>query len=227
MVKNKHSLTPFLISLVVLAVYCTCMFVLPLNRGGNFWSAFGFTVLAISLNAGLGICAFRGNISQNSRFLKVPVLYVSNGYALTQLLWGIAVVTFSVTSTISVIVSIILFGGCLVLMISLPTSEAVVVNTEQHISRKITYLKSLQLELAKILSKCTDATLKQAIEKLSESIRYSDPMSDNSLKDIEAEIARQISALGNSLSNPDEALSVCETIQQTLKERNERVKLLK
>ncbi len=225
--KSKNSFVPLLVSLVVLAVYCICMFVLPPNRGGSFWLAFGFTVVAIALNAGVSSYIFRGSVSRNSKFLKIPVLYVSNGYALAQLLWGILVAAFPLRPVIAVIVSVILLGGCLVLMISLPVSETTVTKIEQHISCKTVYLKGLQLELAQILPKCTDATLKRAVEKLSEAIRYSDPMSDNALADIEAEIARQISVLDNLTGKPDKALAMCEAIGQKLRERNERVKLLK
>lgn len=157
--KSKNSFTLPLVSLIVLAVYCICMFILPLGRDGSFWSAFGFTVIAIFLNAGVGFYIFRNSVSQNRKFLRAPIFYVSNGYALAQLLWGIVVVAFPIAPTIAVIVSVVLLGGCVVLIISLPTSEAVVIKTEQRTKRKVAYLRGLQLELAKILSKCTDAAL--------------------------------------------------------------------
>ena len=78
------------------------------------------------------------------------------------------------------------------------------------------------------MSKTADEKLKKELKALSETIRFSDPMSSPQLSSIENSIDVKISALKDSAGTEvSEAVKLCTEIQELFAERNRKCKLLK
>ena len=69
----------------------------------------------------------------------------------------------------------------------------------------------------------TDADTKATLTKLAEKIRFSDPMSNEALTDLEAEIAAKVKGL-KTAENKAEIITVLDSL---ITERNKKAKLLK
>ena len=80
-----------------------------------------------------------------------------------------------------------------------------------------------------LASSCTDPELKQALNKLADTVKYSDPMSTSAIELVEQRIMRKISELRVSMDNnqiPD-ALQACRDLEMLYVERNKKLALSK
>lgn len=71
--------------------------------------------------------------------------------------------------------------------------------------------------------------IKKEIETTCDEIRYSDPMSHESLKDYDNDIKESVIALDKAVEswNDDKIYKLCTTIKRQIKDRNNQLKLLK
>ena len=79
------------------------------------------------------------------------------------------------------------------------------------------------------MQKAEDQTLLADLKKLSEAVRFSDPMSCDELYEKEQEIAGRINEMGQLVSSADYAAArnTIKEIQALLRERNLKCKMLK
>ena len=75
-----------------------------------------------------------------------------------------------------------------------------------------------------LLSKETDTEVKKALRKLSDEIRFSDPMSNSALEDIEAEISQKLISVSTA---GDDKINVISEISRLINQRNTKCKALK
>ena len=74
-----------------------------------------------------------------------------------------------------------------------------------------------------------DPALKRALKKLSETIRYSDPMSNEAVADIEEQIMQTVNELRVNIENNknEEAVQSCKDIEVLFLQRNSLLKATK
>ena len=105
------------------------------------------------------------------------------------------------------------------------TSVEYVAQVENKINPKVYYIKSLQADVEMIADNVNDPSLKKQISDLAERIRFSDPMSNDSLSSLERQISDAVIRLK---STPDDDKgSIVSLIDQLLTERNKKCKILK
>ena len=80
-----------------------------------------------------------------------------------------------------------------------------------------------------IVDKCSDPELKAAFQKLAEDIRYSDPMSNPCLFELEKQITLTVSNADVAVNQKDyaNAMLLCNQAKLLLTERNKKCKALK
>lgn len=126
---------------------------------------------------------------------------------------------------IPVVVCTIILGMALVMSILTETSVEYVAQVENKINPKVYYIKSLQADVEMIADNVNDPSLKKQISDLAERIRFSDPMSNDSLSSLERQISDAVIRLK---STPDDDKgSIVSLIDQLLTERNKKCKILK
>ena len=99
----------------------------------------------------------------------------------------------------------------------------------ENVKQNVTNLKSILVDVEMLSSSCTDPELKQALNKLADTVKYSDPMSTTAVELVEQRIMRKISELRVSIDNnqiPD-ALQVCKELESLYVERNKKLALSK
>ena len=85
-----------------------------------------------------------------------------------------------------------------------------------------------KLDVSSIIDRCKDDEAKKELDKLSESLKYSDPVSNDELKESEQRIAEEINTLGKMIdSNEDGIIEKIKEIERLLEDRNRRCKALK
>ena len=187
---------------VVLAIYIFLVFMLsePRDRKDSFWLGFSFTMFAFVVT----LVPVLIGIKAKSALTSYPVFGLCAAYFAIQFIVGLIFIIFKWKNvTFVVIIEVLLlliFAGLLFFLLS---ANSAVNKQEQVIVQKRRVLSELQERLAYINHKVTDSAVKAEIAKLSEKIRFSDPMANAATANIDAEISNGINALGLSVAEGD------------------------
>ena len=100
---------------------------------------------------------------------------------------------------------------------------------EKKQKEKVYYIKSIAVDIEALVNKVQDENVKKMLEKLSETAKYSDPMSHQSLSGLESQISIKVEALKAKVNEGNlEGLDKdCKEIEDMFNERNEKCKILK
>ena len=194
--------------LVLLVVYNVCVFVIPEGTLGincstkAFWWGYAFALIAFT---GHLICSYIVFKSENSKkfFLRIPLL---------QLSWSAFVLcclgSFAGLFVKELPVWAVIVANTLILSFytySIICSEAaidIVETVEQRIGTKTSFIRELTL-LSQNLKTMADSGNEDIINEVYEEIRYSDPMSSDSLATVESALKAKFNELSNAVMNKD------------------------
>ena len=205
-----------LISVIVIAV--------PSVKTTAFWISYVFTVVAFAAQIFIWKLALGRDKTLKSSFLGIPVIYVGIAYLIIQI---IALAVFLSVPTLplwsSVVVCIIIAGVSAVCVISGEVGRNKIERVDAKIGEKVFYIKELQTEVELLANVETEMSTKDKLIRLSEKIRFSDPMSDVQLADVESRIITKISELKSSTDKS----AIIDELNLLLDERNKKIKILK
>lgn len=205
-----------LISAIALAV--------PLPKTAAFWVAYAFTVVAFAAQIFLWKTALGRSESLKSKFLGFPIVYIGVGYLVIQIL---ALAVFRSIPALpvwsAVVVCMVITGVSAVCMIAADAGRGEIERVSAKVQKKVFYIRQLQADVEILADAETDAATKTALRQLAEKIRFSDPMSNEQIADIEERITEKIAELKSST---DKAKVVNE-LNSLLDERNRKIRILK
>ena len=214
----------YLILTIVLIVFAVAAFVAPFEKTPVFWVSFVFGLLAICFQIPLWNKALSGE-TLRSKFLGFPVLHIGIAYLIIQLIVSIIMMAVpGIRLWIAIIVDVFILTITCVLITSDGVARSAIEETEEKIQEKTSFIKGLKADIDILLSKETDTKVKEALRKLSEETRYSDPMSNSALGSIEAEISEKMISFSTAGENK---LNVISEISELIKQRNIKCKALK
>ena len=98
-----------------------------------------------------------------------------------------------------------------------------IARVESKVEKKVFYIKSLQVDAEMLANTETDPDVKAALIKLAELIRFSDPMSNDALVDLEKEISDKFI----ELKTAEDKAAIIKVLDSLIVERNKKAKLLK
>ena len=227
--KNKR-LSLFAV-LIILVVYNVVVFVLPFIRGGWFWTAYSFSMLAILITARVIFYVF-GREELKSRFYGIPLVSVAWRYLIIQLIAGLAQMALGFTLIpfqYGIALNTILLGACLIGLIVVNISKERIERTDEKIKEKVFFIKSLQVDVECLIDKVSNDSVKKVLKDLAETIKYSDPMSSPQLAAIENKIEAKVAVLAESVEkmDSDAIKALCDELQLLFFERNRKCKILK
>jgi hypothetical protein len=202
-------------------------FLLPFRREGGFWTGYAFSTLAILILAAVGYFAF-GNRNIKSKYYGFPLMYVAWSYFVVQISVGfIEMLLPFIPYQFFIVLNVILLGACLLGLIGAKAAKDEIRRIDKAVKEKVLFITSLNADIDGILTGVTDSSLKKTIKNLSDSIKYSDPMSSSQLSPIENRISNKVAALASSIADIDAAGTICGELGQLIAERNRKCKILK
>jgi len=213
---------------IVMAVFNVLAFVIPFNRGGGFWTGYGFSMLALLLSAGIYLYAF-DNKDLKSKFYGIPLISVIWYYLIIQLIVGLSEMALDfvpIPFKIGIVVNTVLLGACLLGLIVIDAAKDEIERIDEKVREKVVFIKSLQVDVEGLINKASDESVKKALKNLAETIRYSDPMSNSQLAAIENKIEGKVATLAET-TDSDTSKTLCDELQQLFAERNRKCKILK
>lgn len=213
-----------IISIVItFIIFNVLAFVIPSDFTSSFWISYVFSILAFALV--LLIVSFSNKLeSINKGIFPYSLLYYTGVYVIIDLIIFLLTKFISeFPAWLSIVLNVLLLGiyGYLFISVYLVSKNS---NTlKKEIGKKVFYLKDLQTDIEIIATKEEDKEVKQKLDKLAENLKYSDPMSNENLQELELKIKDKVDELKKSSNK----LKVIEEIQSLLEERNKKSKILK
>ena len=222
MKKNKGM--AYAVLAIAFVLFNVISFAIPTAKTATFWTAYAFTTIAFASQIIIWKFAFKGADTLKSKFLGIPLISVGITYLIVQIIAFVVFMAFPIAPTwIAIVVCALILGFSAICLIGTETCRKEINRVEETVEKKVFYIKSLQVDVEMLASAERDTDTKAALAKLADKIRFSDPMSNEALADLEAEITAKVKELKTG-ENKAEIITVLDSL---ITERNKKAKLLK
>lgn len=217
---KKKIITNISIYAIALAIFNIISFVIPFRHVGIFWAAYAFGMVAIFSQIGVEVLALMGKTTLKEKIYALPVLKMGLTYLLVQLavtlvFYIITLFTTACPVWIAWVVCPIILGVFAALVLLTDTTRDVIEKVEKETERQTAQVKTFRINIDSILRRVEDKELLKKLEKLSDIAKYSDPVSNETLYDIEAEITDKIARIDTCVRN-DEVEDAKVLTEQTI-----------
>ena len=217
MMKNKNSGNAVLgILFVLLSVI---VFAIPTVKTGTFWIAYAFTAIAFMAQIAIWKKALGKEDAMKSKFLGLPVVHIGIVYLIVQMT-ALAVFTAvpALPAWSATVACAVILGISAVCMSAGETGRSEIERVEAKVQKKVFFIKELQADVELLADAETDTGIKAALQQFAEKIRFSDPMSDDALAEIESTIAARVA----ELKNGSDKMAIIHELDLLLAERNKK-----
>ena len=222
MKKNKGM--AYAVLAITFVLFNVIAFAVPTAKTATYWIAYVFSVVAFTLQIAIWKFAFNGADTLKSKFLGIPLISVGITYLIIQIIaFAIFMVLPLTASWISIVVCALILGISAICLIGTETGREEINRVEEKVEKKVFYIKALQVDVEMLASTETDSDTKAALTKLADKIRFSDPMSNEALADLEAEISAKV----KELKTAENKAGIITVLDSLITERNKKAKLLK
>ncbi len=219
--KNNKGMA-YAVLAIAFVLFNVIAFAVPTAKTATFWIAYVFAAVAFALQIAIWKFAFKGADTLKSKFLGIPLIFVGIAYLIVQIIAFAIFMALPLTASwIAIVVCALILGISAICLIGTETSRKEINRVEEKVEKKVFYIKSLQVDVEMLASAETDTDTKAALTKLAEKIRFSDPMSNEILADLEEEIAAKVKEL-KTAKNKAEIITVLNFL---LDERNKKARV--
>lgn len=224
--KKKNSLMLFLIYLVVFVAYNLVVFVAFKTFNVIFWISYGFMIVAYLIHIG---CAFSiaKNTNVKALFFGIPLGEFSIYFVLAELFTSFVFMIFKANASVKitiVIQALLLCVFAVVAIVSIMTRDTVH-NVDQKIKENVNFIKGINIDVEMLMHRCTNTETTGALKKLSEIIKYSDPMTNSAVAMQEKMIMQYMAELRTTFDSGDmnSVMDICSKIELLFVERNKKL----
>lgn len=221
---KKNSTKGYFILGILFALVSVIAFVVPTAKTTTFWIAYAFTAVAFAAQIFIWKIALGKEEMLKIKFFGFPVVHIGIVYATIQVI-AFAVFMFAPTlpAWSVIVVCSVIAGVSAICMISADIGRNEIKRVEAKVQKKAFYIRSLQADVELLAETETDAKIKAAFAQLAEKIRFSDPMSNEQLADLENKISAGVAELKTASNKPE----LITELNLLLDERNKKCKILK
>lgn len=231
MTKFKKPLLLAVVYLAVLGIYNILVFNIFKNPNEVFWVSYVFMTLAVLVNVGVTMLTFFKDKDTETVFFGIPLLSFSVFYVFAELFVSVVFMIFrnSLGLTLPLIVQSILLLVFIIISAIALLSKDVVQGVENTVRTNSANIKMLSVDVQVLENQCLDSDLKQQLHKVAEGIKYSDPMTNAAVAQLDEMIRGKVNELKYLCQNnqKNEAMQVCFQLQSYISERNSKLILTK
>ena len=228
---TKNEKRTCIVLVILLVVFAVIALAVPFVKGGVFWLSFVFGIIAIAVQLYVLKSAFGKDGSPRSKIYGFPIAKIGFVYMVAQLLLSLIFMAlgFMCPMWIPVVIYVILLGAIAVGFIAADVTRDEIENQDVALKADTECMQNLRSIVYPLSGQIEDAECSEMLKKLAEEFKYSDPVSSDSIKDIEQELTALVNELQKAVIDADvEAIKVlCQKIKVTLIERNRICKLNK
>ena len=221
--------------LLCLAVFNVIAFVTPNKIGelskfsGSFWIGYIFITVAFLDQLVCAFFAFRAK-DLKKFFYRLPLISVSYGGLVAMLIVGSIFMAIPVLPEwIAIIVCVIILAFNTIAIIKATAAADIVSGIDEKIKAQTFFIKSLSVDAQSLMTSAKSDELRAETKKVYEAIRYSDPMANAALSDLDAQIEKQFNAFSDAVKADDAELAkeTADELLEMVERRNQKCKLLK
>lgn len=221
---KKNSTKGYVILGILFVLISIIAFAVPTVKTTTFWIAYVFTAAAFAAQIVIWKTALGKEETLKSKFLGFPVVHIGIVYAVLQVIAFAVFMFMPILPAWSAIVACSVIAGIsAVCMISADAGRNEIERVETKVQKKVFYIRELQADIELLADNESDTSVKTALTQLAEKIRFSDPMSNEQLADLENKISTKVAEL-KTVSNKVEIITELNSL---LDERNKKCKILK
>lgn len=229
--KKKNVLALASIYIIWVTVYSIFIFkVLNIPNLLILWVSYFFTIFSYFLSFTLSYLIFIKEISPTNRFLGLPLHQVGIFYAVIQTILSVLFILLPMLpEVVAAIIQITVLAIILILLISTQTLRNYIENIDNDTVSSRNFILGLANDVLTMSKQVEDANLKKQLNLLYEKLRYSDPISNVEISDLDNIIENQIYQLRDFLKTDriEEVLKCCTDICALIEDRNIKCKNLK
>lgn len=221
---KKNSTKGYVLLGILFFLVSITAYIIPLSKTVTFWIAYIFTVVAFAIQIIVWKTTLGKEKTLKSKFLKIPIIHISIVYLVIQIS-ALLVFVFNprFPTWSAIIVCCIITGVSILCMVATDIGVNEIGNNDKKVEKKISFIKKMLIDTEIIANNENDIDIKSDLLKLVEKIRFSDPVSNEQLSEIEDKISLKIAELTMS-QNKQAAIM---EINSLLDERNKKCKIFK
>ena len=231
---NKDNIKSISIAVIVLAIYNIIFWAIPFKHNGTFVGAYIFGTVALLAQVAVLVLAWRNVDTLKEKIYAFPIVRMGMIYGIIQLavslLFAIAASFIEgMPAWIVCVISAILLGVFAILVLMTDTTREEIVEIEEEEERRTVQVKTFRINIDSIMRRTDDKVLLAKLTKLSETAKYSDPVSSDELFEIEEKITAKINELESAvcMNNIETAMNMAEQVIDLLEDRNQQCKTFK
>lgn len=227
--KNKNTIGFGLIYVILLGVFNLLVFTIFKNHSSVFWISYTFMTLAFAVQIISMFLSFKTSDVETA-FFGIPLASFSVYYLCAELVIGAIFMIFQQAGfTLALVIQAAVLAIFLVVAIISLMARDTVREIGNNIKEKVADLRSVLIDVEMMRDGCSDPELREKLRKLSETVKYSDPMSNEAVADVEQRIKRQVSELRVYLDNSQlaDAAQACKELELLYAERNKKLAMSK
>lgn len=219
---------------IVLAVFNVVTFVIPVTVNINkftpsFWIAYAFITLVFIGNLICSLLFFKEE-NKSKVFLNIPIINLVYSALIVSLIVGaVAMAVPQIPYWIGVIVDVLVIAFYAIAIVKATAAADIVNDVEQKVKVKTLFIKSLTTDADSLMSRASSDEMEAEAKKVYEAIRYSDPMSNDALANIENQIQNEFYVFADAVKNNDIDLAKSASYEFVIliNNRNSKCKFLK
>ena len=219
---NKKFLRGYILIAFVFIIYGAAT--VPFPKTVVFWIAFVFSVISILAQAGTLQIMMKSKELIKDRVYDFPLIRISALYLIIQLLTSLLIMGFSdkIPVYAAVIMEMVILAVAVMGFYSVGVVRTEVVRQDKQLEKDLAKMKELQMQLGLLISQCEEGKIRELLRKLSEEIRYSNPVSREGSADIEEEIAALFTEMEKTAlaEDIDNTAGLCDRMTGLLRERD-------
>lgn len=196
-----------------------------------FWMSWVFMNLAFIAMACIGLLLGKKGMFLRDWLFGYPLIRHTTLYLIFEFIGSTVFVIFEkqIGWGWAFCVQLLILAVYLVFAISCFMAKDTISEVHTKVSDKTRFIKLLRVDVEMLVKKCADAETREQCRQLAETIRFSDPMSDEALFELEKELAFAVSQCERTIDLEDyeTAQGWCAKAFILLEERNEKCKALK
>lgn len=210
---------------IVFVVYNLLIFLFLKPQTAVFWLSYGFMVLAFGLQI-LGMYLSFKDFSVQAVFFGIPLAQFTLFYFCAEFFMSLVFMIFQfITWKIPVFLQILLLAVyAVVAIVSVATRDAAVA-AKDKVQKSAAVMRNNTVDIEMLQDEAKDPELKNQLRRLAEAVRYSDPMTNDIVADVDARIRQETFALQTYCQDGDvnQAKDSCAKLQRLYVERNKKL----
>ena len=229
--ENKKSTLPLAAFIIGLVTYNAALFVIAgFSHGAAFCTSYVFRLLAFASIIFTAVMMKKRGMGMKDILLGYPLIKHCTIYFIAELIVSVIFMLLDAKVGFAAPFAVQLIMLCVHLMFALSCLIArdKIEEMRTQVNDSTLFISMLKVDADALVLRAKEREVKEAYKKLSEEIRFSDPVSSSPLFPTEQEISAKMAAARECIAtDADKALALCAEMSALLKIRNEMCKTVK